>query len=304
MVRQQTIKKPPRLTPGDTIGVVAPASPFDQALFEKGVAVLENMGYRVFLPDGLSRQGRFLAGPDRHRAGLVNRMLSDKNVNGIFCARGGYGSMRLLDHIAFDALQANPKFFVGFSDITALLVTMVERGGAVAFHGPVLTTLGKGDQETQGSLAAAMTSNEPIELQANGGETLRPGRCTGIVTGGNLRTLCHLVGTPYAPNFRGRIVFLEDIGEAPYRIDRMLYHMRMAGCFEGMAGLALGTFDDCGPPGDVSKIVMDIFNDVDIPILSGFAIGHGPVNRTIPLGIPAELDTERQRLAFLEPAVT
>jgi muramoyltetrapeptide carboxypeptidase len=257
----------------------------------------------VYVPENLDRRDRFLAGSDAHRAGLVDRMFADPEIKGIVCARGGYGSLRLLDLLSYESICSNPKVFVGFSDISALLVTLHERSGLAAFHGPVLTTLGKNEPQTKESFASALASRDRIEIQASKGVMVRPGSCTGIVTGGNLRTLCHLVGTAFEPVLKDRIVVLEDTGEAPYRIDRMLCHMRMAGCFKGVAGLALGTFTDCGGPEDVVTIVKDVFSDVDIPIMSGFDIGHGPVNLTIPIGIPAVLDTGNRTLSYKEAAV-
>jgi len=295
--------KPPKLNPGDTIGVVAPAGLFDPELFKKGVAVLEALGYRVHLPEGLTTKDRFLAGPDQHRAGLINQMFADPEIKGIFCARGGYGSLRILDLIDYDLIHRNPKIFMGFSDISALLWVMANQCGLTVFHGPVMTMLGMENMETAACLQTALTCTTPLEVPAAKGEVLRDGNCQGPVRGGNLATLCHLVGTPYAPVFRDSIVVLEDVGEAPYKIDRMLCQMRMAGCFDGMAGLALGTFSDCGDHEDVLDVVRDVFKDMDIPILAGFNIGHASINLTFPMGIPAVLDTEKQTLSYMEAAV-
>ncbi len=298
-----TIKKPTQLSPGDTIGVVAPAGPFDPELFQKGITALETMGYRVFQPEGLTLRDRFLAGSDQHRADLINQLFADSGIQGIFCARGGYGSLRLLDLIDYGLIRQNPKVFIGFSDISALIWVLMEQCGLVAFHGPVITTLGKGNVETADSLTAALTSGTPMEIPASKAEVIRTGKCNGTVRGGNLATLCHLTGTPYTPEFNGSIVVLEDVGEAPYKIDRMLCQMRMAGCFDGIVGLALGTFSDCGGINDVLDVFKDVFKDMNIPILAGFDIGHGPVNLTLPMGIQATLDTERQALSYNESAV-
>jgi len=301
--RNLPVIKPSKLNPGDTIGVVAPAGPFDPDLFKKGVAALETMGYRVFQPEGLPESDRFLAGSDQHRARLLNDMFADPAIKGVFCARGGYGSLRILDLIDYDLIRQNPKVFIGFSDISALLWVLSDCCGLTVFHGPVVTVLGKENAQTAAGLEAALTAAIPMEIPASG-EVIRAGACQGVVRGGNLATLCHLTGTPYAPDFKNSIVVLEDVGEAPYKLDRMLCQMRMAGRFDGAAGLALGTFSDCGEPGDVLGVVRDVFKDMDIPILAGFEIGHGPVNKTIPLGIPAVLDTDERKLSFLESAVT
>ena len=230
--------KPLKLNPGDTIGVVAPAGLFDPKLFKKGVAALQTLGYQVHLPEGLTSKDRFLAGPDQHRAGLINQMFADPEIKGILCARGGYGSLRILDLIDYDLIRSNPKIFIGFSDISALLWVMANQCGLTVFHGPVITMLGMENAETAAGLQTALTCTTPLEIPAANGEVLHDGICQGPVYGGNLATLCHLVGTPYAPVFMDSIVVLEDVGEAPYKIDRMLCQMRMGGCFDGMGGLA------------------------------------------------------------------
>ena len=301
--RNLPVIKPPKINPGDAVGVVAPAGPFDPALFQKGVAALEAMGYRVFQPDGLTVKNRFLAGPDAHRAGLINQMFADQDIKAVFCARGGYGSLRILDLVDYDLIRKHPKVFVGFSDISALLGVLMDQCGLTVFHGPVVTMLGKEDKETAAGLEAALTATAPMAIPAFSGSVISAGSCMGVVRGGNLATLCHLVGTPYAPDFSGSIVVLEDVGEAPYKIDRMLCQMRMAGCFDGAAGLALGTFTDCGDNGDALAVFSDVFKDTGIPILAGFDIGHGSINLTFPMGIPAVLDTEKRTLAYTEAAL-
>ena len=248
------MKKPPRLKPGDTIGIVAPAGPYDPDLFNKGVDVIRGKGYHVFQPDGLGLKNGFLAGPDEHRAGLINRMFADPEIMGVFCARGGYGSLRILDLLDYDLIRQNPKVFVGFSDISALLQVLEINCGLTVFHGPVITMLGAENAETQAGLETALTTNAWMAIRASRGKVIDAGTCQGIVRGGNLATLCHLTGTPYTPSFRDCIAVLEDISEAPYKIDRMLWQMRMAGCFDGLAGLALGTFLDCGEDGDILEL--------------------------------------------------
>ena len=245
-------------------------------------------------------QDRFLAGPDEHRAELFNRMFADPKLKGVFCARGGYGSLRILDLIDYDLIRQNPKVFIGFSDITALLWTLSEKCGLTVFHGPVVTMLGKENKESEAGLEAALTAGTAMEIQAAAARTIHAGLCQGVVRGGNLATLCHLLGTPYTPDFSDSIVVLEDVGESPYKVDRMLCQMRMAGCFDGIAGLALGTFFDSGEEGDILDVFEDVFKDTDIPILAGFNIGHGLVNLTLPFGIPAVLDTESRSLAYTE----
>jgi muramoyltetrapeptide carboxypeptidase len=166
----------------------------------------------------------------------------------------------------------------------------------------VVTTLANATEKTIMAMKTALTSNAPLELIPGDGTVIKPGVCSGILTGGNLTTLCHLVGTPYTPNFKGKILLLEDVGEMPYRIDRMLTQMKLAGCFNDIAGLILGAFKECGQLNEIVEIFDNIFDDLNIPILAGFGIGHREHNLTIPMGLGATLDTEKKQLLFHESA--
>jgi muramoyltetrapeptide carboxypeptidase len=301
-IKEKKSIKPRCLMPGDTVGIAAPAGPFDPTKFMKGKAVLESMGFRTFFDEGIFQKHGFFAGTDVQRADQVNRLFADPAVQAVICARGGYGSMRILRFLDFKLIQNNPKIFVGFSDISVLLFILHARCSLVTFHGPVITTLANTDEQTIAAMLKVMTADKIFDLKPEKGISLKPGVCSGVVVGGNLTTLCHLVGTPYTPNFNGKILFLEDRGEAPYRIDRMLTQMKLAGCFEGLKGLFLGSFEACGKLDDIFRIVQEVFNDVNIPILSGFEIGHARVNITIPIGLRATLDADRQILTFHEPA--
>jgi muramoyltetrapeptide carboxypeptidase len=294
--------KPPCLMHGDTVGIVAPAGPFDPKKFMKGKTVLESMGFRTFFDDGIFQKHGFFAGTDVKRGDQVNRLFADPVIRAVICARGGYGSMRILPFLDFETIQKNPKIFVGFSDISVLLSVLNDRCGMVTFHGPVVTTLANAIEETVEAMFTVLTSNTILELKPEKGIVIKPGVSSGIMAGGNLTTLCHLVGTPYAPRFNGKILFIEDVGEVPYRIDRMLAQMKLAGCFEGLKGLVLGSFEECGQLDEIFRIVQEMFKDVNIPILSGFEIGHGKINITVPIGIEATLDTDQQILTFYEAA--
>lgn len=294
--------RPQRIKPGDSIGIVAPAGPFDPDKFMKGKAVLESMGFRTIFDEGVFQKNEFLAGTDFQRADQVNHLFADPSVQAIVCARGGYGSMRILSLLDFEAIQTHPKIFLGFSDISALLSVIYDKCGLVTFHGPMVTTLAKATEKTIMAMKTALASDAPLELIPEDGTMIKPGVCSGLMTGGNLTTLCHLVGTPYAPNFKGKILLLEDVGEMPYRIDRMLTQMKLAGCFNDIAGLILGTFKECGQPNEIVDIFDNIFEDVDIPILAGFDMGHGIHNLTIPMGLGATLDADKKQLLFHEPA--
>jgi len=298
MINEMKIQLPVRLKPGDKIGIVAPAGPFERELFFRGVRIFEEMGFEVYIPEGLLDARGYLAGTDKHRAAIVNQLFADKFIDAIVCARGGYGSLRILDLLDYDTIAKNPKIFLGFSDITALLTVLFDRCGLVTFHGPVVTSLADANEITRQSLFQTLTSDHGLEVEVPGGVTVKPGTGAGILCGGNLNTLCHMVGTPFAPNFANKILFLEDRAEAPYRIDRMLMQMKLADCFQGLAGILLGSFEDCGPVEDILIIINDIFGDCQIPIIAGLDAGHGNPNLTLPMGVEATLDADRHLLSY------
>lgn len=289
---------PPPLKPGDTIGIVAPASHFNRERFDRGLAVLHDMGFQTRIPEQVFERSGYLAGADPQRAGTVNRLFADPEVDGIVCARGGYGSMRMLGYLDIDLIRRHPKVFVGFSDISALLMTLYQRCGFAVFHGPTVSTLAAGDAATREALAGVLDGSGRLVLEAADGNKIRAGTATGPLAGGNLTTLCHLLKTPFSPDFAGHILLLEDRGEAPYRIDRMLTQMRLAGCLTGVRGVVLGSFADCGETEEIHRIATDLFGDLGVPVLAGFEIGHGRTNLTVPLGVPASLDTDRRTLEF------
>ncbi|UCD78095.1 MAG: LD-carboxypeptidase [Desulfobacterales bacterium] len=293
---------PGQLKPGDRIGIVAPAGPFDRETFDRGTNILQKMGFEIFVPPQLLEAKGYLAGSDQRRAQFVNQLFADKSIDAIICARGGYGSIRILPLLDYDTIGVNPKVFIGFSDITVLLNVLTNRCGLVTFHGPVVTSLADSTAETRDALLKAVSSDAKLEVALPGGTPVKAGSGTGAVCGGNLTTLCHLVGTPYAPDFTNKILFLEDRGEAPYRIDRMLVHMKLAGCFENLAGIVLGSFEDCGSMESILDIVSEIFSPYPIPILAGLNAGHGNNNVTIPLGIEATLDADRHILSYRQAA--
>jgi len=283
---------------GDSIGIVAPGSPFDKIKFEKGISVLAEMGFRPIFTDELFLKDGYLAGPDLHRARILNEAFLDDQIKAIWCARGGYGSLRMLKHLDFDMIYSHPKIFIGCSDISAILNVLYLRCNMVSFHGPMIESLGAADHRTQQSVFEAISSRQLWALRPERAVVIHHGISSGRVTGGNLTTLCHLIGTPFQPDFSGTILLLEDTGEAPYRVDRMLSQMKMAGCFEGVTGMILGSFEKCGEIDQIYNIFQDIFSDSDFPILAGFDIGHGQPNVTIPFGLDAKLDTEAGELAF------
>jgi len=298
MTDRQNIRVPARLSPGDTMGIVAPAGPFDPDTFARGIRSLQDLGFKVFTPPGLLEANAYLAGSDQHRAHFINQLFADKRIDAIICARGGYGSVRILPLLDYPTIAANPKVFIGFSDITVLLNVLADRCGLATFHGPVVTSLADASAATSHSLLQAVSSDTKLEIPGVGGITIKAGTGTGMVCGGNLTTLCHLVGTPFAPNFTDKILFLEDRGEAPYRIDRMLVHMKLAGCFDNLAGLALGSFEECGAIDDLYNIVAETFQEKTFPIFAGLDVGHGKNNLTLPFGIEATLDADGHSLSY------
>jgi muramoyltetrapeptide carboxypeptidase len=261
------------------------------------------MGCQVKIPESIFRAQGYLAGSDAQRAELLMNLFTDESVKAILCARGGFGSMKLLPLLDFEAILAKPKILVGFSDITTLLVAIYQQCGLVTFHGPLVTSLGKASEKTVSALMDAISSYKPLVLTPSKSVVLNAGQASGPVIGGNLATLTHLMGTPYDPAFERHLLFLEDRGEAPYRIDRMLSQLHLSGRLDGVAGVILGTFEECGSLEDVYAIVKEVFRHTGIPVLAGFELGHGTENVTVPVGLHADLDTDDASLRFREPAV-
>ena len=294
--------RPARLNPGETIGIVAPAGAFDREIFNQGLSTLKSMGFHTRVPDEIFDKTGYLAGSDAQRAQLVNLLFKDPDVKAIVCARGGFGCLRMLSLVDFDIIRTHPKIFVGFSDVTALLTAITIQGGLVTFHGPMVTTLATAPELTRQQLTAAITTNTPLKVTPAAGVVIHRGKTKGPVIGGNLNTLCHMLGTPFMPNFDNHILLLEDRDEAHYSIDRMLSQMKLADCFENIAGLVLGSFEECGALDGIFQIFEEHFRDIGVPVLAGFDVGHGKQNTTIPFGIDAVLDTDNQILSFDQPA--
>jgi muramoyltetrapeptide carboxypeptidase len=288
----------PRLKPGDCIGIVAPASPFEETDFYAGIRILENMGFRVKFPEGIFARSGYLAGSDVDRAAQVNAAFADSTVQAIVCARGGYGSMQILPYLNYEAIGRHPKLLMGFSDITALLCALYKRSGLASCHGPVVATLKHAGPKTLESVFNTLTLNEMPVIHLEKGIALSPGKASGPVICGNLTTLCHLIGTPFQPKLDGHILILEDTGEKPYRIDRMLTQMKLSGMFSGLSGLGIGSFENCGNADELFEIIARIFTIIQIPILAGFDIGHGADNIAIAFGLEAVLDADYHLLTY------
>jgi muramoyltetrapeptide carboxypeptidase len=296
-----TYKRPPRLAAGDRIAVVAPAGPFDSEKFEIGLAVMRTWGLIPEPAPHVYDRRSHLAGSDTDRAADLAACLADPDLKAIICARGGYGCLRLLPLMADVGLDGPAKWLVGFSDITALHQYIHQRVGWATLHGPMVTTLASADAATRDHLWSLLSGAGEAPLSYPLGEVLLPGVARGVIIGGNLTTLSHLLGTPYQPDFTDCLLFLEDVGEAPYRIDRILTQMALAGCLKGLAGVALGQFTDCGAWEAIRQIFKERLAPYGIPLAAGLAAGHGSPNMALPLGMTATLDTDALVLVYDEP---
>jgi muramoyltetrapeptide carboxypeptidase len=303
IIENKTIIKPPGLRQGDTIGVISPAGPVDEPDLQAGLDLLKSSGFNVRLSPHVYEKRGYLAGDDETRLSDLHDMFRDNEIKAVFCTRGGYGTMRLLDDISYDMIKENPKIFVGYSDITALLMAILKKTGLITFHGPMVRGLATKNQRNWESLLHAISSREPIKLSFQDGTTLVAGKADGKLIGGNLSMLCHLVGTPYLPSLDGCILFVEEKGEALYRLDRMLNHLRLSGRLTGLSGLVVGGFEECPDMSAIKDLLVDILSDLDIPLATGLPVGHGLKNMALPLGLPAKLDTDSKTLSITETAV-
>ncbi len=308
-----TIKNPDQAVANQTgsrgsdfvLGIAAPSSPFDIDEFNAGANFLRSRGFKLVIPGEIFDKNTFLAGSDETRAGILNRYFADTNIDGIICARGGYGSMRLLSKLDFMLLKKCPKLVAGFSDATALLMAIHMNSCTPVLHSPMVTTLTKVDDDSREAFIEAVTGNGrlPHKVSAKDPAVICPGSCSGKIMGGNLATMTHLCGTPWQPKLDGCILIIEDIGEQPYKLDRMLTQMRLAGCFDdinsgGIKGVAVGDFTDCGDPKEIRALLETFFANFNIPVVSGFNFGHGSINMTIPLGVEAVLDSRAGAIVF------
>ena len=305
--------KPKRLCPGDTIGVIAPASPGESEFLMAGVLWLEQQGFRVRLGKTVEQNQGYLAGSDADRASDINGMFSSPEIDGIFCLRGGYGTMRLLNLLDYDCIRTHPKVFIGYSDITALHLSIGQRTGLVTFHGPMVASdMGKGLSEyTLDSFCRAMTASEPLGAMSNPPLSpppvfIAPGRAQGNLIGGNLSLIVSTLGTPYEINTRGKILCLEEVGEVPYRIDRMLTQLLLAGKLQDAAGIVVAACADCdkddSPGFTLEEVLQDRLGGLNKPVLYNLHFGHTADKVTLPMGVMAVLDNEIGGLFITETA--
>lgn len=313
-MKPQALKSGPSSRAKEVAAIMAIASPLKKKVFHEGLEFIErsNLGYKILLQP-CSGRSMFSCATPKVRAAALLKAFRDKNISAILSVRGGYGSAELLPLLDFKVFGRNPKLFVGFSDLTAILINLYQRSNLACIHGPSLLTYGS--KALGGSRNAAKSAASLLQLMR--GEIINPferinleplkrsrSRAEGRLTGGNLAILTSLLSTPWEPDFDGRIVFLEEIGEAPYRVHRMLLQLKTAGKFRGVKALVLGDFIDNRPKRSgptYEDVVRDIFRDSNFPILGKLPVGHGDLNLPVPIGVKAAIN--RNRLEIIEPAV-
>ncbi len=286
---------------GDTIGVAAPSARFDRNEFQKGVRCLESMGFQVHVPEKIFKESRYLAGTDYDRASVLNELFLNPEIKGIISVRGGFGAMRILELMDWESISDSRTLFIGFSDATAMISSLISKAGLIALHGPNLVSLSRAGQETLESFEKAIAGSQ-TKLDVNEGGLLKSGKADGRLVGGNLATLVHMVGTRFQPDFDQGILFIEDVGEFAYKIDRMLSQMKMVGMLNKVRGVVTGSFDNCSNAEYIPEIILDIFEGLDIPVYMGLGAGHGNINLSLPMGARVTLDAEKGTLTW-EPLV-
>jgi muramoyltetrapeptide carboxypeptidase len=302
-------RRPRALRPGDRVRVVAPGGTPDPTLMDRGLQILRGWGLRVEVAPHVYDRWGYLAGSDANRLADLNSALRDPGVRGIFAARGGFGCQRIVDRMDVAAARRDPKVVVGFSDITSLHGRLWRQARLATFYGPMVNwTDSRTGPESEASLRAAVMSTDRVVLTRDPAETSAaiqvPGRARGRLLGGTLSMLETSIGAGDLPDLAGAILLIEDVDEAPYSYDRMLTHLRRIGALAGVNGVAVGQLVDAGEPGerDVPAVVQERLGDLGVPVLGGLRIGHGNGQLTVPLGVPAVIDTAAGTLT-VEPGV-
>ncbi|HVT42876.1 MAG TPA: LD-carboxypeptidase [Thermoanaerobaculia bacterium] len=314
----RNVIKPKRLIEGDLVGLVLPASrAFEAEEIHLARRQLEAIGFRVRIGEHAFDRHGYFAGTDRHRAADINAMFAAADLAGVFCYTGGWGSPRVLPHLDYDLIRRNPKVLIGFSDITALLNAVQMRTGLVTFHGPVAAS--NVTPYTLENMKRVIMSDQPVGILENPAKlddelvnrryyvtTIRGGRARGRIVGGNLTLIAALMGTPYEIDTEGALLFLEDVHEEPYRVDRMLTQLALGGKLDRVAGVVFGRCSDCPVRGvtfSIEEILRDRFEPLGVPTVYGFAFGHIEQKLTLPIGLGAMLDADRGVVEIDEPAV-
>jgi len=313
----QPLLKPPSLKFGDTIGLVNPASFITSEALEEVKETLTDLGLNYKLGTHILDRYGYLAGKDIDRAADINAMFTDPSVKAILTLRGGWGCNRILPLINYQLIRKNPKIIIGYSDITSLLLAIYALSGIVTFHGPVATSTW--NQFTKDYVQRILFNGEAVIMQnfLNTGEnvnakpihieTITPGKARGKLIGGNLSVLSAMVGSAYLPNWQGSILFLEEIGEEVYRVDRMLTQLKLAGILDRLSGFIFGQCTRCDPEKPeqsltLMQVLQDHIQPLKIPAWYGSAIGHIPNKFTLPIGLEVEIDANNGSIQMLESA--
>ena len=311
--------KPNRLQSGQTVGLIAPSS---NVMENEGIAyaedILKSFGFNVKKGEYLFDRHGYLAGEDMDRAKDVNMMFADKEVDAIICLRGGYGSPRILPYLDYDIISKNPKVLMGFSDVTALLNAIFVKTGLITFHGPVASQ-NFSDYTLEEFKKVLFTPGKhlvaaPPPFEVSEGKVEKDNRITNItegsaegeLIGGNLSLMVKLVGTPYEPSYKDKILFLEDVAEAPYRVDGMFSHLKLSGRLDQLAGIVFGKCTRCRSSGNtlsLEQVLFDHLKPLGIPAVRGLMVGHIKDMSTLPIGAMARLDTAKPGIQLLESPV-
>ncbi len=316
-----TLIKPPRLREGDLIGLIAPSGHTSDDAIQKAVTRIESLGFKVALGNHLREVHGNYAGTAEQRLADLHGMFRDPDIKALWCIRGGSGAISLLKHIDYALVRRHPKILLGYSDITALHLALLRHAGLVTFHGPVASST-PSNYSTEHMLAVLMdpvptytipmameNARRALEEPHYAIRTVHEGVASGRLIGGNLSMVAALAGTPYAADFRDSLLYLEEVNEAPYRIDRWMTQLDLSVGFSKAAGVIVGICDNCGPGHEDISLTLDETLDVHlqplhIPAVTGYSIGHIRNQFTLPVGLRATLDTGRQTITLLEPAVT
>jgi len=308
---------PPALKQGDLIGLVTPGSPITEEQLEDAIQKIESLGYRTYYKDSVLSAYGYFAGKDQERADELMDMFTNKDIRGIWCVRGGYGSIRILKLLDYRKIEEHPKVFVGYSDITALLCSIYERTGLVTYHGPL------GVSEFNAFSVASMEKvlvepgkkyTYPYKRQEHTQDnpefdryTINGGRAAGELIGGNISVLDSMIGSKFEPDFKDKIVYLEEVEEKTYKVDKMLFHLLEATNLREAAGIVMGVMGDCNtgeaPTLSLKEAIGDLLGPLDMPVSYGLSFGHIKEMITLPNGIRARLNADRNRLRLLEKPV-
>lgn len=298
--------KPVPLRKGQKIGVLAPAGSVRDEQLSAGVDALLRAGFNVELAQGIRERKGYLAGDKERRAKALQDFFQREDIGAIFCARGGFGSIQLLPLLDVEAIRFRPKIFVGYSDVSILLNWFLQKCGMVTFHGPMVAMdVARGLEGRSKDFFWGTLLGEKRQWQVEVAERIRPGIVEAEMMGGCLSTIVTTLGTPYEIKTTGKILFLEDIGEQSYRIERMLTHLQMAGKLKGIAGLVFGDFTNCEGEGErgLKEIIAELFHDAPYPVVAGLTAGHGDENLLLPFGVKMVLDSRAGILSLLESPV-